>query len=336
MTVPESNETSSTEKLILRALVISLILHFTAYSLWRVGQAQGWWQNVSMPRWMQAVSKLVMPLPVKKPAAEILSQTLLTFVEVDPSLATTEPPKKPMFEGAKNTVAANREVKTPSLMPNITGKQDNYLKTMEDAKHTPAAVKPAPPPKPAQPATVARTDAPKQSYVPGDMALARPSEKPLTGKAEAEPAQPAQPQTVPDRPRTLAEARARNGIPGQQSRLAGGVPNVSADTSLDVKGTPLGDYIDKMVQAVRAHWFQILQNQSTDMTGKVVLRFRLHSDGQISDMTPLKNEVGDLMEIYCERSIKEPASYGKWPAEMLHEIGAAYYDITFTFYYDFY
>ena len=67
VTASASNETSSTEKFILRALVISLLLHLLAFSLYRVGQAQGWWQNMAMPRWMQLASKALMPMAPKKP-----------------------------------------------------------------------------------------------------------------------------------------------------------------------------------------------------------------------------------------------------------------------------
>lgn len=344
MTVSESNETSSTEKFILRALVISLILHLLVYSLWRVGQAQGWWRNFAMPSWMQLVSKAMMPLPPKKPAEELPSQSQLTFVEVDPALATAEPPKKPMFQGAKNTVAANREVKELSVMPNIDGRKQDFLKTTENAKPKaqPApAPQPTPPPTPAQPQTTPQQNAPKQSFTPGDLAMARPSDKVQQGKTDAETAPPEQapkqPQPAPERKRTLAEVRAaQSGNYGQPSQVSGGVSRIATDNSLDVKGTPFGDYIGRMVEAVSDHWHKLLEHESLDLTGKVVLRFRLHSDGTVTEVKPLKNDVGDLLEAACERAIKEPAPFGPWSPDMLHAVANDYYDITFTFYYELY
>jgi hypothetical protein len=134
VTVSEPNATSSTEKLVLRALIFSVLLHLLVVSIWREGQARGWWRNLAMPRWMQLISTAMMPLTPKKLAADLPSQTQLAFVEVDPTLAKPEPPKKPMFEGAKNTLAANREIKVLSEKPNIDGLQEKYLKTTEDAK----------------------------------------------------------------------------------------------------------------------------------------------------------------------------------------------------------
>ena len=137
MTVSDVNGTSSTEKILLRALIISLLLHVLVFSLWRVGLVQGWWTEMALPHWMQAVSKAMMPVVPKKPPLDRPSQTELTFVEIDPALATPEPPKKPMFQGAQNTLAANRGIKVLSAMPNIDGSQEKFLKTTENAKPKP-------------------------------------------------------------------------------------------------------------------------------------------------------------------------------------------------------
>jgi hypothetical protein len=330
VTVSEANETSSTEKLLLRALIISILLHLLVVSFWRVGQAQGWWRNITMPRWMQLISKTMMPLTPKKLAQDLPSQSQLTFVDVDPALATPQPPKKTMFQGAKNTVAANREIKVLSDLPNMNGRQEKFLKTTENAKPKPQ------PAAPSQSQNTARQNVPKQSYIPGDLAMARPSDKSQEGKSDAEAVDQAQPQPQPvyQRPRTIAEAQARSGNYGPQSRHAGGVKNVTSDISLDVQGTPLGDYIARMVDAVRARWYKLLENQTADVTGKVVLRFRLHPDGRVSDMSTMQNEVTDLLENFCEQAIFEPSPYEPWPREMRLALPKDYDDITFTFYYE--
>jgi outer membrane biosynthesis protein TonB len=357
VTTSESNVTSSTEKFVLRALVISVILHLLLFSLWRVGQAQGWWRNLTMPRWMQLVSKAIMPVPPKNPPMEIPSQSQLTFVEVDPAQAVPEPPKDAKFQGAKNTLAANREIKTPSDRPDVDGGQDQFLKTIADAPPKPLAAAPTPPPAPTPaptppptstppptppptptpPANIPQQNAPQKTLAPGDLTTARPSNKPQDGKEKSDADTASQPQPQPyERPRTLEEARARSGNYGKQSRIVGGVPRIGIDPSLDVKGTPLGDYLAHMVDAVGDHWHKLLEHESADLSGKVVLHFRLHSDGTVTDVKPLKNEVGDVLESVCERGVKEPAPFGKWPPEMLLEISKDYYDITFTFFYELY
>jgi hypothetical protein len=345
VTFEDVDDASSTEKFVLRALVISLLVHVLVFSLWRVGQAQGWWHNIVMPRWMQRISQVMLPVIPKKPALDTPSQSQLTFVEVDPALAKPEPPKKPMFQGAQNTVAANREIKVESAMPDIEGKQEKFLKTIEDAKPkapsppaTPSPPQTIPAPRqitPSPPETAPAKTAPRQTYTPGDLAMLRPSDQSKEGKGDAATTEQEQPQPKPEyqRPRTLAEAQAKSGVYGPQTHIVGGVRTVTPDVSLDVQGTPLGDYIALMVETVRAHWYQLLETQTADVNGKVILRFRLHPDGRVSDMTVLKNEVSDLLQMTCERAVLDP-KFKKWTREMRLDLPNDYYDMTFSFYYE--
>jgi hypothetical protein len=350
VTVTEANDSRSTEKLLLRALIVSVLLHLLLVGLWREGKALGWWRNFAMPHWIQSLTAALMPLPPKKLAAEPPPQTQLTFVEVDPALAAPAPPKKPVYQGAKNTVAANREIKEPSERPDIDGLQEKYLKTTENAKPQPIVPAPAPSPAPTPPAApthppappipqnTVKQNAPQKTYTPGDLAMSKPSEKAQEGKTESEASEQPQPQPQPppvyQKPRTLAEARARNGSPGQRTRQRGGVAKVSLNDSLDVVGTPLGDYMAQMVGAVQARWNQLLQDRTPDRTGKVVLHFRLLPDGSITDMKMEQNEVGELLEATCELAVIQPAPYGKWPREMRLSLPNDYHDIRFTFYYE--
>jgi hypothetical protein len=334
VTASEFNDTDSTEKLLLRALILSLVLHLAVYGTWRAGDSRGWWRNLAMPKWMQLVSKVLVPAVPKKPSADLPSQTQLVFVEVDPSLATPEAPKAPKFIGARNTLAANPEIKVPSDKPNIEGRPEEYLKTTPNVKpqHQPEPATQPPP----QPQIAAAPSAPRKSYVPGDLALARPSDKAQEGKSETESAAQAEPQPAYQRPRTIAEALARNGMPGEKSRQAGGVNRVRPDSALDVKGTPIGDYLQQMADAVQQRWDQLLKNQTTDTYGKVVLQFRLHPNGRVTDMKMVRNEVSNLLETTCEQAILDPAPYQPWPREMRLDVPTDYYDITFTFYYEAY
>jgi hypothetical protein len=170
---------------------------------------------------------------------------------------------------------------------------------------------------------------PKKAYEPGDLALAKPSDKTQESKNEAQP-QPYQ------RPRTIAEALARNGMPGEKSSQTGGVPRVKAESALDVKGTLIGDYLGHMAEAVQQRWDQLLKNQTADTYGKVVLQFRLHPNGRVTDLKMVRNEVSNLLETTCEQAILDPAPYQPWPREMRLEVPTDYYDITFTFYYEAY
>jgi hypothetical protein len=328
VTASEFNESDTTEKLLLRALILSVVLHLAVYGTWRTGDSRGWWRNIAMPRWMQLVSRALVPPVPKKAFADRPSQTQLMFVDVDPSLATPEPPKAPQFQGARNTLAANPEIKVPSERPNIEGLQKEYLKTTPNVppRHQPD---PSTQP-PAEPQKAVAPSAPKKAEAPGDLAMARPSDKTLEGKSE-EQARPAY-----ERPRTIADALARNGMPGQKSSQTGGVNRVRPESSLDVKGTPIGDYLGTMAEAVQQRWDQLLKNQTADTYGKVVLQFRLHPNGRVTDMKLVRNEVSNLLETTCEQAILDPAPYQVWPREMRLDVPTDYYDITFTFYYEAY
>jgi hypothetical protein len=325
VTATVSNERGFTEKFILRALILSLLVHFLAFFTYKIGESQGWWTNWAMPRWMQVVSRALAPVVPKQATAITPKPVPLMFVEVDPANAIPEPPKTPKFEGAHNTVAANREIVRPSDVPNISGRQDKVLKTTEDAKPKAQPLQTTPPP---LPRTVASAAAPKKTYTPGDLASAS---KPDTGTAiDAQP----QAQPVYQRPRTIAEALDRKGTLGEKARLAGGVKHVDMISSLDVKSTAVGDYESNMVEAIKTRWFQLLEKVSANASGKVVLEFKLRPDGRITDMKMAQNEVTEELGTFCEQAIFDPAPFPPWPRQMRLDIPADSLDLQFTFYYD--
>ena len=67
----------------------------------------------------------------------------------------------------------------------------------------------------------------------------------------------------------------------------------------------------------------------------MVLEFRLHSDGRVSELKVLETEVGDVLALYCQKAISDPSPYAPWPNEMRRMIAKDYRLITFTFYYEF-
>lgn len=320
----------SREKFLLRALVVSLLVHFLVFGVWRLGQTQGWWQALTTPHWLQAVARAIARIPTKK-AVFAAQPVPLMFVTVDPSLATEEP-TKPKYFGAHSTVAANPKITRPSDAPEINGRQSRAFKTTDEAR----LAKPAQPKAPQQQPHPAVQEQ-KKSYQPGDLAMAKPStanhEK--DGTSEQASAQPPA-QAVLPRPRTIEEALARNGLLGQKTRQDGGVNRISNDSAVDVKGTITGGYFQQLVQSVQQRWDQLLQQDPANASGKVVLNFRLHSDGTISDTKVLSNEVTDLLAFFCQQAIRDPAPYPKWPEQMRLENAGDSIELTFTFYYETY
>ena len=100
--------------------------------------------------------------------------------------------------------------------------------------------------------------------------------------------------------------------------------------------TPFIEYDSDLVDSITKRWDDLLNSKQfrVDKTGEVVVRFRLHSDGTVSDVKIIKNQVGDyLLGYICERAVKDCAPFKRWPSDMTRLVGADYRDITFTFYY---
>ena len=245
----------------------------------------------------------------------------MIFVEVDPSQAVVEPPKDAKYYSARSTKAANPDPQANTDKPKIDGTQVHVIETQDIPRTKQFPLQPSPPketaPAEEKPETKPEPQ-PKKDQAPGDLAL-------LT-----KPSKPADPPEH-QRPHTLAEVR-----PMTKMRQEGGVPRAQLASSLDTKGSPLGEYDDRVVNAIRQHWYDLLDSHSVnlDRVGKVVVEFRLNYDGRITDMKVLDSDVGDLLSYLCQAAILDPAPYEKWPDNMRRMIDAPYREVTFTFYYE--
>jgi len=334
--VQDSSERSYAEKLLLRALIISLFIHLTVFGVWKWGRTEGWWQNITLPAWMRLTPKLLMPIPAKKTALIPKSQpqpSQLIFVDVDPALSEATPPPAPKFYSANNSVAANPHPKDMAA-PEIHGRQDKVIKTTENAPLKPQPLQPSPPTQEAAKTPQAKA-LPKKAEPPGDLVMAKPREKAQekNGQSETEAGAAAQPQPVHQRPRTIAEAMAQHGMLGEKSRQDGGVKKLRMESTLDAVKTAYGDYDREFIDAVQTRWFQLLEGRSPEGPGKVVVSFRMHPDGRITNLSVVHNEMSDLLGLICQQAIFDPAPYRPWPEDMRRDIGKEYRDITFTFYY---
>jgi hypothetical protein len=236
---------------------------------------------------------------------------------------STEAPQNAKYYSSQNSRAANPDASRNANVPKLNGQQTDVPKIETVTKPDFNKLQPAPKPMNPEPAQPAQ---PKPAVEPGDLTLDKP-----------QIAQPAQEQTPP-RPRTIQEALAQmqpHRSPGVAMKQDGGVPNVKLSASFDVKATPFGQYDSDFVDAVTYRWYSLLNSQqfALDRTGNVMLRFHLHDDGAITDMTVLQNTVGDLLGYVCQKAINDPAPYKPWPEDMRRLVGANYREITFTFYY---
>ena len=113
----------------------------------------------------------------------------LMFVDVDPDVATTEPPEKTPYYSSVSSKAANPEVSVDSEVPKIDGNQTHIVKTFDTPRPNPTPV--TPPPQTAQPlqpqaqdtpAPQVAAEQPKGGESLGDLAMAKPRPKPTPGE----------------------------------------------------------------------------------------------------------------------------------------------------------
>ena len=309
------------------ALLISLAFHLLCFGGYE-------FTRTVLPVWMQRVkflAALAHQLEKKKVVTPppVATQPPLMFVEVNPAAATPEPPKNAKYYSSQNSKAANADSQSDTDIPKITGQQEHVPKA-EDAPRKSTPLQPSPaPPKEAQKAEQEQSAEQAKPKPPvGDLAMAKPepSLRPDVGTAER------------PRPRTIVEAKMRqpqnNQIAGPKMKQDGGVRRRLEISSFDAKQTSSGEYDRQFIDAVQNHWYDLLDSQqfALNRTGKVVLQFRLHYDGRISDMEMKETTVGETLAYVCELAVTDPAPYAKWPSDMRREIGESR-DITFTFYY---
>jgi hypothetical protein len=125
-------------------------------------------------------------------------------------------------------------------------------------------------------------------------------------------------------------------LAGEKMKQEGGVPRVSMNASPNIRGTAFGAYDAAFIAAVQSRWFGLLEQRAVvgNQTGKVVLDFRLHQDGRITDMHVREAEVNETLSYICERAVQEPAPYQKFPSDLRRLLPNDYREVRFTFFYN--
>ena len=327
---------------VVTAFAISIVIHLGLYEGWRLGKRLGWWEHQAT--WLLKLTQKKKPSPLR-PASNPVQKLLppapreipLSFVEVEPTVAVTEPPPETKFYGALNSVAANPDPVFEKPAPKVDGRQTKLVRLEDVPKPNPQPLQPSLPPEKPAPEKPAPQPEPKPRAAekPGDLAKLRPDDLKTPAAPKPDSFKPEPPAVARPKPRTLAEARqAKAMLTGEKMRQDGG-SNRRGKIAFDVKATPFGAYDAAFIAAVQQRWYDLIESsQFTPRVGRVVLEFRLFSDGRITDMKMNGNEVGQMLGLLCERAVLDPAPYPKWPSDMLRMIGVNYRDIKFTFYYE--
>jgi len=241
----------------------------------------------------------------------------LLFVEVMPEQAVEEVPEEAKHYSYANARAANPDAEIDSNQPKVVGEQEILPKTEEEAPSPAESLQPTPEEEPT-PELVPEEPKPREPDPVGDLAMVNPEPKPI----------------FRSRPRTLVEARLRRGITRARKMNQEGGVRRRGTVSLDVKSTPFGAYDREVINAIQERWYQLLDESAfVTRTGRVILEFRMHRDGRITDMEVIKQDVGEVLTLYCRRAISDPAPYAEWSPDMIRIIGKDYREVKFTFYY---
>jgi hypothetical protein len=312
------------------AFAISLAFHLLVFGGYYTGNKHHVWQNLHWPTWLQPPKMLTELIKKQTPQPLLLQRDVpLVFVNVSPAQASVEPPKDAKYYSDKNSRAANPEADKITNTPKINGKQTEIVKTEDISreKFTPLQPSRAAP----QPQEAQQEMKPKPAYTPGDLTLAKPSPTPRAVEGDANEAKPARPRTINEALARLQDSR----LPGEKMKQDGGVSRRREMASLDTKATPFGAYDSALVDAISQRWFTLLDQRdyASDSRGKVVLQFRLHYDGRITDMKVAENSAGEVLGLICQKAVLDPAPFAAWPSDMRRTLGDIR-SIQFTFYYN--
>jgi len=316
------------------ALAISLLVHGVLYTSWKLSPAVALFTHKVIQRVFPQVAKAIETRNAKaaeklKPLAEVP----MVFVEVDPAMAAAEPPRETKNYSTVNSVAANPQPAQHDV-PKLDGTQTRMLRMADNPRPKPQPLQPTPPkpqdqPKPEEQPEVKPKPAPKI----GDLAMTKTEQRPVMSDGDATAAEPKH-----TKPRTLREAMQRNpALAGQKTLQEGGVQHAHLVPSIDAKASPFGDYDYAFIRAVEQRWFQLLEENNQylyDRQGKVILNFKLHFDGRITDVEVESNSVGEILALLCEKAIVDPAPFPRWPTPMRQAVKLDYREVRFTFYYD--
>lgn len=143
---------------------------------------------------------------------------------------------------------------------------------------------------------------------------------PKVGQA---PSPSASAQSLPDPERPRARV-APAGTTGLLLRNNVGVNRVG-QVAVDARFSHYGDYAQRMMEAIQSTWWDLLfrARMESYQTGIVVVRFKLHRDGSISDLVVVETGVGTMPTFACKDAISACAPFDAWRPDMVAQFGEA-------------
>ena len=116
----------------------------------------------------------------------------------------------------------------------------------------------------------------------------------------------------------------------------GGVKRYGLEPSFDVRATPFGAYDSAIIAAIQKRWYDLLETRDFAATysGKVIVQFKLNSDGRVTELKVSQNEVTEILGLLCQRAVQDPAPFAPWPPDLRRLVGKEFREVRFTFFYN--
>ena len=271
---------------------------------------------LALPDTFHKVVAFVRPVEVLTAPVRIDEARLppkLRFAETNPA-ANQAVPKAAPFTSSRNQTAAQpvpEKKPTHSALPKSAGTSEQIRlaqgkpRSIDQSESAPVA----------QP-SVSMSAPVKVAPPPGP------------GKSAAKPS-PAPVAANPERPR----ASTPSGTYGLLLRRPVGVSRAGS-VAIDARFSNYGDYTQRMMEAIQSSWWSIIERSRFEgvARGSVVVRFRLHRDGTVTDTQILGTEVTRVMSLACKDAVMAPAPYDIWRADMVAMYGESD-TVTINFHY---
>jgi len=285
------------------------------------------------------------------------------FIPANPKSIPPDPLENntPFYSNANTKAANEKPKKINQQQPFIDGENDLFpgtfnnnnssLNPIQKSATQPAQTATAPRPIPHVQLQPHKTPKVPHEQIPinkGPLTQLKEEQSIISGKIQAKDPAPLQNKTsnnslVPTLPGgpenttapTLSEQKRRlktGMLASRKMKQKGGVARIGVP-ALDVRLTGYGDYDARFVQAVRLAWLRFREKPGWFHPGRVVVDFKLHHDGTISELTVQKNAATAVQSYYCKEALAGPAPFEKWTEAMRREIGANVRSCRFSFHY---
>ncbi len=251
---------------------------------------------------------LTTPVEVQRSTAQIPDSRLAPSMREIPietnAQANRETPVNPTpFVAARSQRAAQPTPETKPTKSSLPASQGEDSKSVRVAQGKPRSQDEA-----------AQTPTEGQ---PGT-ASAQAGVMPKVGQSPA-PSETATPSTDPERPRARV---APAGTTGLLLRNNVGVNRVGK-VAVDARFSNYGDYTQRMMEAIQSTWWDLLFRARMEnyQPGVVVVRFKLHRDGTISDLAVVESGVATMPTFACKDAISACAPFDAWRPDMVAQFG---------------